>query len=77
MDFCDILSRSRECDFIMLLVYVFHDATLKGVFFGAGNVPVGDSSLTMQAMPLFLSQILTGKVAYCCGLILRYSPALA
>ena len=48
---------------ICALVYVFHSEALKGVFLGPGNVPVADASLTLQAMPLFLSQILpTGLI---------------
>ena len=48
---------------ICALTYAFHSDTLHSVFFTAGGVPTADASLSLQAMPIFLSQILpTGLI---------------
>jgi SSS family solute:Na+ symporter len=47
---------------ICALAYMWHDPTWHQIFFTPGGAPVDDQELTMQAMPLFLSQILPAGV---------------
>ena len=47
---------------ICALVYLFKNDVLRGVFFAPEGVPVGDPMVTLQAMPVFLSQILPAGV---------------
>ena len=47
---------------ICALVYLFNNDVLRGVFFAPEGVPVGDAMVTLQAMPVFLSQILPAGV---------------
>ena len=48
---------------ICAFVYLFQNPAARPIFFTPGGAPVDDSALTLQAMPVFLSQILpTGLI---------------